>query len=136
MLAGQNQLILLVEDDALVRVFARGQLECLGYRVLEAATGAAALELLRGRDDVALLFTDVVMPGGMSGRQLADAATQLRPALPILYTSGYTEDAIIHHGRLAPGVMLLSKPYRRAELAQKVSAALGAAVGATHQETQ
>ena len=136
MLGGHNELILLVEDDAMVRTFARGQLESLGYRVLEATSGSAALDLLRARDDIALLFTDVVMPGGMSGRQLADAATQLRPALPILYTSGYTEDAIIHQGRLAPGVILLSKPYRRAELAQKVSAALGAAAGTTQMETQ
>ncbi|NML59565.1 PAS domain S-box protein [Massilia sp. RP-1-19] len=133
---GNKQLILLAEDDAMVRTFARGQLEELGYRVIEAASGADALELLHGRADIELLFTDVVMPGGMSGRQLADAAQAFRPALPILYTSGYTQDAIIHHGRLAPGVMLLSKPYRRAELAQKVSAALGAAAVAGNMETQ
>ena len=133
---GNNQLILLAEDDAMVRDYARGQLEELGYRVIEAASGAGALELLHARDDIDLLFTDVVMPGGMSGRQLADTVQAFRPALPILYTSGYTHDAIIHHGRLEPGVMLLSKPYRRAELAQKVSAALGAAAGASHMETQ
>ena len=133
---GNNQLILLAEDDAMVRAYARGQLEELGYRVIEAASGADALELLHARDDLDLLFTDVVMPGGMSGRQLADAARVIRPALPVLYTSGYTQDAIIHHGRLEPGVMLLSKPYRRAELAQKVSAALGAAAGANNLETQ
>ena len=133
---GNNQLILLAEDDAMVRAYARGQLEELGYRVIEAASGADALELLHVRDDIDLLFTDVVMPGGMSGRQLADAAQAVRPALPILYTSGYTQDAIIHHGRLEPGAMLLSKPYRRAEMAQKVSAALGAAAGTSHMETQ
>lgn len=131
---GSNQLILLAEDDPMVRAYAGGQLQELGYRVIEAASGAEALDLLYARDDIDLLFTDVVMPGGMSGRQLADAAQAFRPALPILYTSGYTEDAIIHHGRLDPGVMLLSKPYRRADLAQKVSAALAAA-SATRLET-
>ena len=123
---GSNQLILVAEDDAMVRAYARGQLEELGYRVIEAASGADALDLLYSRDDVDLLFTDVVMPGGLSGRQLADAVQAFRPSLPILYTSGYTQDAIIHHGRLSPGVMLLNKPYRRAEMAQKVAAALGA----------
>ncbi len=121
---GNKQLILVAEDDAMVRAYARGQLEELGYRVIEAASGADALALLHSRDDIDLLFTDVVMPGGLSGRQLADAVQAFRPALPILYTSGYTQDAIIQHGRLAPGVMLLNKPYRRAEMAQKVAAAL------------
>lgn len=124
---GNGQLILLTEDDAMVRAYARGQLEGLGYRVVEAASAADALQLLHERDDIELLFTDVVMPGGMSGRQLADAVQAFRPALPTLFTSGYTEGAMIHHGRLDPGVMLLNKPYRRAELAHKVSAALDAA---------
>jgi len=75
---------------------------------------------LRQSPDVDLLFTDVVMPGGMSGRDLGTAAQALRPSLRILYTSGYTENAIIHNGRLDPGVHLLSKPYRRRDLARKV----------------
>lgn len=124
---GNGQLILLTDDDAMVRAYARGQLEGLGYRVVEAANAADALQLLHERDDIELLFTDVVMPGGMSGRQLADAVQAFRPALPILFTSGYTEGAMIHHGRLEPGVMLLNKPYRRAELAHKICAALGVA---------
>ncbi|MBZ2208354.1 PAS domain S-box protein [Massilia soli] len=123
---GNGQLILVTEDDAMVRAYACGQLKELGYRVIEAASGADALALLHSRDDIDLLFTDVVMPGGLSGRQLADAVQAFRPALPILYTSGYTQDAILQHGRLAPGVMLLNKPYRRAEMAQKVAAALDA----------
>ncbi|MCC6071674.1 PAS domain S-box protein [Massilia sp. GCM10020059] len=124
---GSNQLILLTEDDAMVRAYARGQLLELGYRVIEAASAAEALELLHEQDDIDLLLTDVVMPGGMSGRQLADAVQAFRPTLPILFTSGYTEGAMIHHGRLEPGVMLLNKPYRRAELAHKVAAALAPA---------
>ena len=131
---GSNQLILLVEDDEPVRTFARGLLEELGYRVLEAGSGPEALELLEQCQEIDLLFTDVVMPGGLSGRALADAAHALRPDLPVLYTSGYTENAIVHHGRLKPGVMLLSKPYRRAELAAKVALALAA--GATNNNKQ
>ena len=118
--------ILVVEDDEMVRRFAEDQLRALGYRVLAAENGVKALETLRERDDIDLLFTDVVMPGGLSGRQLADAALQLRPALKVLYTSGYTENAIVHHGRLDRGVHLLIKPYRRSELARKVFSVLAA----------
>ncbi|MEO7549035.1 MAG: ATP-binding protein, partial [Ramlibacter sp.] len=120
---GGNESILLVEDDALVRRYANDQLAGLGYRVIQAHDGAQALETLRGGQPIDLLFTDVVMPG-MSGRQLADAACRMRPGLKVLYTSGYTESAIVHHGRLDPGVQLLGKPYRREELAQRVRAAL------------
>ena len=123
--AGDGEQVLLVEDDDLVRAFAVQQLTSLGYRVLEARNGPEALRELQAHPDVALLFTDVTMPGGMSGRQLADAARALRPGLPVLYASGYTENAIVHHGRLDPGVLLLGKPYLRAELASKLRQALG-----------
>ncbi|WP_121969912.1 PAS domain S-box protein [Leptolyngbya sp. BC1307] len=123
---GGSELILLVEDDELVRRYAHDQLVNLGYRVLVATNGPTALILLRQRDDIDLLFTDVVMPGGMSGRELAYLARRFRPGLNVLYTSGYTEDAIVHHGRLDPGVQLLSKPYSRAELSQKIRDALAA----------
>lgn len=112
--------ILLVEDDELVRRYAQDQLTSLGYAVIVAENGALALDILRERPDIDLLFTDVIMPGGMSGRQLADAARELRPSLKVLYTSGYTENAIVHHGRLDPGVELLGKPYRRSDLAHKI----------------
>ncbi len=121
---GGNETILLVEDDEAVRHFARQQLTSLGYRVLEAATGPEAMEIVRAHDDIALLFTDIVMPGGMSGRDLVEVARQVRPGLKVLYTSGYAENVIVHHGRLDPGVLLLSKPYRRADLARKVREAL------------
>ena len=116
--------ILIVEDDELVRRFAEDQLRGLGYRTMTACNGPDALQMIREHAAIDLLFTDVIMPGGMNGRQLADAATVLRPALRVLFTSGYTKNAIIHRGRLDPGVHLLSKPYSRADLAQKVSAAL------------
>jgi PAS domain S-box-containing protein len=112
--------ILLVEDDELVRQYARQSLAGMGYTVLAAATGAEALAILRERDDIVLLFTDIVMPGGMSGRELVDVAQRERPGLKVLYTSGYTDNAIVHHGRLDPGVHLLTKPYRRADLARKI----------------
>jgi PAS domain S-box-containing protein len=115
-----TETILLVEDDEMVRRLARDQLTSLGYQVMEAANGPQALELIRGPRTIDLLFTDVVMPGGMSGRQLSDEASKLRPTLKVLYTSGYAENAIVHHGRLDPGVQLLGKPYRRADLAKKI----------------
>lgn len=116
--------VLVVEDDDLVRRFARDQLLSLGYDVVTAENGVQALEILRQRSDIELLFTDVVMPGGLSGRQLAEQALALHPGLKVLYTSGYTENAIVHQGRLDRGVHLLNKPYRRDELARKVRAAL------------
>lgn len=121
---GGSELVLLVEDDELVRTYAESQLAMLGYRVISACDGPEALEAIGSRDDIDLLFTDVVMPGGMNGRALAEAACALRPTLKVLYTSGYTESAIMHHGRLDPGVHLLAKPYRRGELAIKVRAVL------------
>jgi signal transduction histidine kinase/GAF domain-containing protein/ActR/RegA family two-component response regulator len=116
--------ILLVEDDDLVRRHAESQLILFGYRVITAANGPAALEIIRETEDVDLLLTDVVMPGGMNGRALVDHALRLRPELRVLYASGYTDNAIIHQGRLNEGTYLLSKPYSRIELAQKVRAAL------------
>jgi DNA-binding LytR/AlgR family response regulator len=74
--------------------------------------------------DVDLLFTAVVMPGGMNGRGLADAARRVRPGLRVLFTSGYTENAVLHHGRLEHGALLLTKPYRRAQLDRAIRGAL------------
>ncbi|MFO1059652.1 MAG: PAS domain S-box protein [Dongiaceae bacterium] len=112
--------ILAVEDDELVRRHVEGLLSGLGYRVIAAADGPSALSVLRGGEPIDLLFTDVVMPGGMDGGALAEAAQALRPGLPVLFTSGYTEHGIVHHGRLEPGIHLLAKPYRRQELAAKL----------------
>ncbi|MFZ5609671.1 MAG: PAS domain S-box protein [Pseudomonadota bacterium] len=119
-LAGGSEKILLVEDNDLVRAHVAAQLKGLGYRVVSASNGREALAALNETADFDLLFTDVVMPGGINGRQLAKEAKALRPHLKVLFTSGYTENAIVHHGRLDRDVHLLNKPYRRKDLAAKI----------------
>jgi PAS domain S-box-containing protein len=113
-----SETILVVEDDALVRGYVVAQLESLGYRTITAANGPDVLALLDQGVAFDVLFTDVIMPGGMNGRELADAVTRRRPGVPVLYTSGYPEAAIMHDGRLDPGVALLNKPYRQSDLAR------------------
>jgi CheY-like chemotaxis protein len=125
-----SETILVVEDDALVRRYVTAQLESLGYTTIAAADGAAALALVDRGAQFDLLFTDVIMPGGMNGRQLAECVLMRRPGVNVLYTSGYTENAIVHHGRLDPGVALLNKPYRKSDLARKIREALGARANA------
>jgi PAS domain S-box-containing protein len=123
-----DETILVVEDDEDVRQFTVDCLRELGYEVLEAAGGSAALMLLRDqRDRVELLVTDVVMPE-LSGRQLAEAAHQLKPDLPVLYISGYPRDVILQDGRVKEGVELLSKPFTQQGLAAKVRELLDQAV--------
>lgn len=117
---GGTETILVVEDDQLVRHHVISQLKALGYRVFEAVNAKSALEILQQIPNVDLLFTDVVMPGGMGGRELSEAARVLRPGLKVLFTSGYTENSIVHNGKLDPGIELLSKPYRREQLALKL----------------
>jgi PAS domain S-box-containing protein len=119
-----NERILVVEDDELVREHAERLLRYLGYEVQAAASGDQALVMLEQDAGFDLLFTDVIMPGKLNGPALAREALHLWPELKVLYTSGYTENAIVHHGRLDKGVLLLSKPYRRLELARKVREAL------------
>jgi CheY-like chemotaxis protein len=92
----------------------------LGYSVLEAANGNAALATLQANGSVDLLFTDVVLPGGMTGADLAREAAKLRPGIKTLFTTGYARNAIVHHGRLDAGVDLLTKPFSYADLAAKV----------------
>ena len=123
-MGGGNETILVVEDDALVRKFVVTQVTSLGYATLQAANAAEALKIVESGMTIDLLFTDVIMPGAMNGRQLVDAATRLRPSLRTLFTSGYTENAIVHHGRLDEGVLLLAKPYRKPELARMIRVAL------------
>jgi signal transduction histidine kinase/CheY-like chemotaxis protein len=121
---GQGQTILIVEDNDIVRHHVVGLAEELGYRIVTARDGAEALVILKGPAPIDLLFTDIVMPGGMSGIDLAREATALRPGLKVLYTSGYTENTIVHDGQLGAGSQFLNKPYRRLELAAKIYRAL------------
>ncbi len=123
---GGNETILVVEDDKLVRDYVLTQLHSLGYVTLDAANAAEALAIVEAGNEFDLLFTDVIMPGAMNGRQLASAIGRRKPALKVLYTSGYTENAIIHHGRLDAGVLLLAKPYRKSDLAVMIRKALAA----------
>jgi PAS domain S-box-containing protein len=122
---GGHEVVLVVEDDALVRRYVVTQVQSLGYTTLEASNAVEALDVIGCADTVDLLFTDVIMPGAMNGRQLVDAALKKRPSLKTLFTSGYTENAIVHHGRLDSGVLLLAKPYRKSDLARMIRLALG-----------
>ncbi|MDO8910063.1 MAG: ATP-binding protein [Pseudohongiella sp.] len=117
---GGSERVLLVEDDDLVRHYASASLKGLGYQVTECSNGAGALDLIRAGNQFDLLFTDVVLTGGISGKEVALEAVKLQPGLKVLYMSGYTENAIVHHGRLDPGVHLLSKPFRLRALAEKL----------------
>lgn len=119
--------ILLVDDDDMVRAFAARQVESFGHEVIQAHDGPEALSRLAQDSSIALLFTDVVMRGGMSGRQLAVAARKLRPDLPVLYTSGFSEDEGGYEGQAGPEIVLLKKPYSRHQLATKLSEVLGPA---------
>jgi CheY-like chemotaxis protein len=117
---GGSETILVVEDDPAVQRTVVEMLGSLGYRVLKADNAAAALSIVKSGIPIDLLFTDVVMPGELRSPELARQAKALVPGLAVLFTSGYTQNAIVHGGRLDPGVELLSKPYGRDQLARKV----------------
>jgi PAS domain S-box-containing protein len=119
-----SESILVVEDDEDVRTFTADVLRELGYRVAVAHDGQAALRMLEQLTDVDLVFTDVGLPNGMNGRQLANEVRQRWPAVKVLFTTGYARNAIVHHGRLDPGVHLVVKPFTQAALADKVRGVL------------
>ena len=119
-----NETILVVEDDDMVRGYIESELKALGYRVIVTPNGPAALAILRGPEKIHLLFSDVVMPGGMFGTELAKEATRLRPELKILLTSGYTERPVEAVDGLGRKVQVLSKPFRRHDLASMLRSAL------------
>ena len=120
---GGDETILVVEDDKMVRDYVLTQLHSLGYVTLDAANATEALAIVRDGRAFDLLFTDVIMPE-LNGRQLAEEIQKVRPELKVLFTSGYTENAIIHHGRLDEGVLLLAKPYRKSDMATMIRKAL------------
>jgi CheY-like chemotaxis protein len=116
-----TETILVVEDDPDVRTFSVEVLRELGYRVLEAGNGPTAVDLLQQQaDPIDLLFSDVVLPGGMNGAVLASQARAMRPQLKVLYTTGYARDAIVHDGRLDQGVELIAKPFTYDDLSSRV----------------
>jgi len=117
--SSDGEVILVVEDNDDVRAYSTMILGELGYEVLEAAEAGAALNILKTPRRIDLLFTDVVLPG-RSGRILADEAAHLRPGLKILFTTGYSRNAIVHHGRLDPGVQLITKPFTFEQLGTRV----------------
>jgi len=122
--AAASETVLVVEDDADMRLIAVTMMRSLGYTVIEAPDGGRALKALAEHPAVALLLTDVVLAGAMNGRRLAEEARQVTPQLKVLFMSGYTEDAIVHHGRLDQGVNFIQKPFRKHDLAIKAREAL------------
>ena len=130
MLLGDSQeIVLVVEDEPAVRQFSVDALTELGYRVLEADGAAAALRLIDAHPEIALMFTDIVMPE-VNGAKLAEEARKRRPDLRVLFTTGYTRNAVVHNGVLDDGVELIGKPFTIEELAAKVRAVLEASLGA------
>jgi signal transduction histidine kinase/ActR/RegA family two-component response regulator len=123
---GGHGTILVAEDDPFVRSSAIMRIENLGYRVVPAVNGGDALSKLRAHPDIDMLFTDIVMPGGMSGWELAEQARQIRPGLPVVFTSGYALEALVEQGRALAQSIILTKPYRKAELADRLRQALTA----------
>ena len=117
--AGSQETVLVVEDDPDVRAYVAETLSNLNYQVRQAADATDAIGILDASDTIDLLLTDVVMPG-MNGRELADTATQRRPGLKVLYMTGYSRNAIVHQGRLDPGVALIQKPFSQSALASRV----------------
>ncbi|MBL4782800.1 MAG: PAS domain S-box protein [Porticoccaceae bacterium] len=115
-----NEKILLVEDDPALATMACHMLEVLGYRVEVADTVARAIDMYHQHADFDLLLSDMILPGGRNGRQLADELQAITPALKVMYMSGYTENAVLHHGRLDAGVVLLQKPFRTSDLSTLV----------------
>ncbi|MEZ0148159.1 MAG: PAS domain S-box protein [Candidatus Reddybacter sp.] len=121
-----SEKILLVEDDPALAALARHMLEDLGYRVEPAGDAAEGLDLYRQHDGFDLLLTDMILPGRRNGRELAEELLALNPELKVMYMSGYTENAVLHHGRLDEGVVLLQKPFRVSELSTMVRKVLDA----------
>ncbi len=120
--ADGGETILVVDDEPLVRMLAVEELQDLGYSVIEAEDGASALKILNSALDISLLITDVGLPGGMNGRQLADAARVKRPELEVLFITGYAENAVLNHGHLDHGMHVMTKPFQLDVFAQRVKA--------------
>jgi CheY-like chemotaxis protein len=121
-----HETILVAEDDPFVRSSVILRIESLGYSVVAAVNGNDALLKLRANPNIDMLFTDIVMPGGMNGWELADTARQIRPGLPVVYSSGYAVEMLTQVGRTPAQSIILVKPYRKTELAERLREALTA----------
>lgn len=128
---GHGKTVLLVDDDGAARATAVDMLTALGYRVLVAPSGVEALDILARDDSIDVLFTDVVMPGGMDGGEVAEKARQLRPGIKVLFTSGYFEGALVRKGSIAANTHFLVKPYRKRDLAQMMDQVLASEASAS-----
>ena len=122
--ARESERILVVDDDPGIRKVPAIILRNQGYEIVEAGNSKEAIDHLKTGQAFDLLFTDVVLPGGMNGVEIAKEAKRLQPNIKVLYTSGYIENAVVHYGKLNPGMTLVNKPYRKAELLEKVRAIL------------
>ena len=121
----EKKLVLVVEDSDLVREHVVNLVESLGYSVLQAANGKEAMEILETQSGIDLLFTDVMMPGGISGKELAIQAKLVAPEMKVLYTTGFSSEGIVSDGILDSGIQLLKKPYKRADLKRMLLGLLG-----------
>ena len=122
--SGQGETVLVIDDEPTVRMLVTEVLEDLGYHSLEAADGPAGLGILQSDVRIDLLVTDVGLPGGMNGRQIADAARVLRPGLKVLFITGYAENAVLSHGHLGAGTHVLTKPFEMMALASRIKGLL------------
>jgi CheY-like chemotaxis protein len=120
----QSATVLIVDDEPTVRMLVTEVLEMLGYATIEAATGPAGLKVLQSGEHIDLLISDVGLPGGMNGRELADAARKQRPDLKILFITGYGDSALVGEGLLQPGTHVLAKPFRINDLADRIKGVL------------
>jgi CheY-like chemotaxis protein len=118
--AGYGETVLIIDDEPTVRLLVVDALQDSGYRVLEAEDGPGALKILQTGTRIDLLVTDVGLPGGMNGRQVADAGRALRAGLKVLFITGYAENAVIGNGQLDPGMQVMTKPFAIDALAQRV----------------
>ncbi|TQT95886.1 response regulator, partial [Xanthomonas perforans] len=119
--AAHSRTVLLVEDETAIRVLISEVLTEAGYRVIETAEGSAAVERLRSQEHIDVLVTDVGLTGGLNGRQVADAGRQSRPALPVLFVTGYAASAAVGAGQLDDGMEVLTKPFQAIELERRVA---------------
>ncbi len=125
--AGRGETILVVDDEPTVRMLITDILQDLGYRVIEAADSVSGLTILRSDVRIDMLISDVGLPGGMNGRQMADAARTVRPGLKVLFITGYAENAVVGNGHLSPGMHVLTKPFAIDALSSRVKSVMAEA---------